>query len=76
MMATVKPQPKKKRRQEPGFTIPAFAERFNLPVGMIRRAVKNGEIITVSFAGLSRIPPSEAERIKTLFDLKEGDPGE
>jgi hypothetical protein len=50
-----------------GFTIPAFAEEMNVPEGVIRRAVKRGDIETVSFAGLPRIPPREAERLRDLF---------
>jgi len=61
---------KRRWRQGAGFTIPGFATRFGLPVGQVRRAVKRGEIKTVPFAGLERIPPAEAERVCRLFGLK------
>ena len=53
-----------------GFTIPAFAKRFGLPVGKVRRAVKRKEIATVKFAGLERITPAEAHRVAELFGLQ------
>jgi hypothetical protein len=71
-MATMIPTPQKRRRC-PGFTIPTFAETFNLPVGMVRRAVKNGEITTVNFGGRNLISPSEARRICELFELRPKD---
>lgn len=61
------------RRQQhasAGFTIPAFAKHFGLPVGQVRRAVARKEIQTVTFAGLARITPSEARRVAELFGLK------
>jgi hypothetical protein len=64
------------RRQQhasAGFTIPAFAKHFGLPVGQVRRAVGRGEIKTVPFAGLPRITPAEAERVAKLFGLKASD---
>jgi hypothetical protein len=66
---------KKRRRQGAGFSMRSFSEHLDLPIGQVRRAVKNGEIVTVRFAGQDRIPPSEAERIKQLFGLKGCDPG-
>jgi hypothetical protein len=61
----------RKRRHRPGagFTIPAFADHFGLPVSQVRSAVKRGEIQTVTWAGLERIPPSEADRVGKLFGL-------
>ena len=56
-----------------GFTIPAFAKHFGLPVGKVRRAVKAKEIATVKFAGLERITPAEANRVAELFGLKAGE---
>jgi hypothetical protein len=53
-----------------GFTIPAFAKYFGLPVGKVRRAVKAKEIATVKFAGLERITPAEAHRVAELFGLQ------
>ncbi|MCS3479295.1 hypothetical protein M2212_006141 [Bradyrhizobium elkanii] len=64
---------KRRRRPGPGFTLPGFAEHYGLPIGMIRRAVKNGEITTVAFGGRNLITPSEAERICQLFSLKARD---
>ena len=50
-----------------GFTIPAFAEELNVPEGAVRRAVEKGEVETVWFGGLRRIPPREVERLRSLF---------
>jgi hypothetical protein len=52
-----------------GFTIPAGAEELEVPEGALRRAVKNGEVETVKFAGLHRIPPREIERLRSLFKV-------
>jgi hypothetical protein len=64
---------RRRRRHGAGFTIPSFAEHYDLPVGQVRRAVARGDIKTVPFAGLERITPSEAERIAELFGLKSRD---
>jgi hypothetical protein len=66
---------KRRRHANAGFTIPAFARHYGLPVGKVRRAVKRHEIETVTFAGLERITPAEARRVAELFGLKadEGD---
>jgi hypothetical protein len=55
------------QRSEAGFTIPAFARHYGLPIGKVRRAVKRKEIKTVGFAGLERITPAEAKRVAELF---------
>jgi hypothetical protein len=60
----------------PGFTIPAFAKRFGLPVQSVRRAVTRGEIKSVPFNGVLRIPFAEAERFSGLFGLKPRDGAE
>jgi hypothetical protein len=60
---------RRRHRQGAGFTLPSFAEHYGLSLNQVRLAVKRGEIKTVEFAGLQRIPPSEAERIARLFDL-------
>lgn len=64
-----------KRRQQAsaGFTLPAFSRQFGLSIGKVQRAVKRGEIKTVTFAGLKRITPAEARRVAELFGLKEVD---
>ncbi|MCD9821147.1 hypothetical protein [Bradyrhizobium japonicum] len=68
------PEIKKRRhRQGAGFTIPGFAEHYNLPVSQVRLAVKRREINTVTWAGLERIPPAEAERVAELFGLRPRD---
>lgn len=61
---------KRRRRRGAGFTIPTFAEHYNLSVSQVRHAVRRGEIKTISFAGLERITPAEAERVAELFGLK------
>jgi hypothetical protein len=50
-----------------GFTIPGFAQELEVPEGMVRRAVENGEVEFVWFGGLRRIPPREADRLRSLF---------
>jgi hypothetical protein len=64
---------KRRRRQQAGFTIPGFAEHFNLPVGQVRRAVREGSIKTAIWAGIERITPAEAERVAALFGFKASD---
>lgn len=66
-------QDRHSRRANAGFTIPAFARRYGLSVGKVRRAVKREEIKTVTFAGLERITPAEAQRVAELFGLTERD---
>jgi hypothetical protein len=56
-----------------GYTIPAFAARFGLSEGRVRRAVRRKEIETVTFSGRARITPAEAQRVAKLFGLKEQD---
>lgn len=50
-----------------GLTIPAFAEALNVPEGAARRAVEKGEVETVWFGGLRRIPVSEVDRLRGIF---------
>jgi hypothetical protein len=54
------------RRMRPGYTIPAAAKVLDWPEGVVRRGVRRGEILTVPFAGLDRIPPKEVTRLKAL----------
>jgi hypothetical protein len=60
---------KRRSRSGAGFTIPAFAKHYSLPVGQVRRAVRDGAIATVPWAGLERITPAEAERVAKLMGL-------
>ena len=62
-----KKQPSGRHIGHLGFTIPAFAEELEVPEGAVRRAVERGEVETVWFAGLRRIPPREVERLRDLF---------
>jgi hypothetical protein len=75
---TINPAPQKKRRHRsgPGFTLPAFSEKYNIPIGTVRRAVRAGQITTVAFGGRNLITPCEADRIATLFSLKVENAGE
>jgi hypothetical protein len=66
-------QSKRRHLSGAGFTIPAFADHYNLPEGQVRRAVKRKEIVTVKFAGLERITPAEARRVAELLGLKARD---
>jgi hypothetical protein len=70
MSGRIPPPGQRQRRQGAGFSIRKFAEHLDLPYGQVRKAVKNGEITIISFGGVRRIPPSEAERIRQLFGLK------
>ena len=67
---SINPAPQKRRRSGPGFTLPAFSEEFNIPIGTVRRAVRDGQITTVAFGGRNLITPAEAERIAALFGLR------
>lgn len=51
-------------RARPGYSIPQAAEALGLKEQQVRRAADRGEIKTISFAGLRRVPPSEIERIR------------
>jgi hypothetical protein len=62
-----------RHRSDAGYTIPAFAKRYGLAEGKIRRAVKRGDIQTVKFSGLERITPAEAKRVAELFGWKARD---
>ena len=52
-------------------TIPAVAERLHPHVseGMLRRAIKKGEVKVIPFGGLDRIPDEEEQKIRELFGL-------
>lgn len=75
---TTNPAPRKRRhRSGPGFTLPGFSEKYDIPIGTVRRAVRDGQIMTVTFGGRNLITPAEAERIAAMFNLKarEGNDG-
>jgi hypothetical protein len=63
------PPPGHKRRRAAGFSMRSLANHLDLPYGLIRRAVANGEITAITFGGHQRIPPSEAIRIAEMFGL-------
>jgi hypothetical protein len=44
------------RQAKPRNTIPWAARKLRLPEGQLRRAIKLGEVKTVPFAGLERVP--------------------
>ena len=48
---------------------PAAAEELNCSEYTLRGAVNRGEVKTVPFNGLHRIPPLELERIRGIFRL-------
>lgn len=50
-----------------GYSIPAAANELEIPEGVLRRAVKAGEVETIPFAGLERIPPREIDRLRGIF---------
>jgi hypothetical protein len=57
-------------------TIPWAARKLRLPESQFRRAVKNGEVKTVPFAGLERVPDAEVERIAALLGIQLAEPDE
>ena len=54
-----------------GLLDPGRGAALNVPEGTVRRAVKLGEIETVPFGGLDRIPPREIERIRKALGKDE-----
>jgi len=52
-----------------GNSIPGAAKKLKLGENTLRRAIANGEVKYVEFAGLRRIPDSEVERIRDLLEL-------
>ena len=50
-----------------GFSIPAAAHELQVPEGVFRRAVKAGDVETVPFGGLDRVPPREIDRLRKIF---------
>jgi excisionase family DNA binding protein len=50
-----------------GFSIPAAAKELNMAEQTLRRAVDRGEIQSIRFGGVRRIPLGELERIRNVF---------
>ena len=50
-----------------GYSIPAAAHELKIPEGVLRRAVKAGDVETVPFGGLERVPPREIDRLREIF---------
>lgn len=66
---TSDPPPKKRNRKlGPGYSARQVSFKTGMPVARILRAMDRGEIRVVSFGGVARIPESELERIKKLYD--------
>jgi hypothetical protein len=59
-----------------GNTIPRAAKKLGMGAGQLRRAIDNGEVNYVEFAGLKRIPDAEIERIAALLGLTISEPDE
>ena len=55
------------QRPNVGFTIPGAARELQVPEYSIRRAVLLGEVESIAFGGLKRIPPREIDRLRKLF---------
>lgn len=51
-------------RRGAGYTIPAAAEVLCISYKTLLKAVDSGEVLTVDFGGLRRIPKREVERIR------------
>jgi hypothetical protein len=53
-----------------GQTIPAVAKRLGLSEAALRRAVDGGEVNTITFNGVKRIPPAEEERVAGFLGVR------
>ena len=53
-----------------GYSIPAAAHELRLSEQTVRRAVKAGDVETVQFGGLKRVPPREIDRLREIFRLE------
>ena len=54
-------------RRPPGISIRNAAKETGIPEKRLRRAAENGEIKTVEFGGVEKLPLSEVERLKKLY---------
>ena len=59
----------KRSKGRAGNTIPDAAKKLRMGPGQLRRAIDNGEVNYVEFAGLKRIPDEEIKRIAALLGL-------
>lgn len=50
-----------------GYTVPAGPRELGMSYGVLRRAVRKGEVHVEPFAGLDRITPRELDRVRRLF---------
>jgi hypothetical protein len=65
MAKTIKPAVRSRFRHR---SLPAVADRLDMPVHELRRAVNRGEVKTFTWGGLDRISPAEEARIAALLE--------
>lgn len=56
-----------RRKNGPGLSLTEFGKKSGLHFRRVARAVERGEIATVQLGGIKRIPESELERVKRMF---------
>ena len=61
-------KPKKRRRDGAGYSIPAAAEEMGVSYKTLREAIERRQVRVIEFGGLMRVPKSEVERVKQLFE--------
>jgi len=64
MAKTIKPAVRARFRDR---SLPAVADRLEMPVHELRRAFNRGEVKTFTWGGLDRISPTEEARIAALI---------
>ena len=63
-------QPKKQvKRYGPGYSIAAFSRASGIPYRRVEKAVANGELATVTLAGITRIVESELPRVMAEYGV-------
>ncbi|PZV38543.1 hypothetical protein [Mesorhizobium kowhaii] len=57
----------KESERRSGVSIRDAARETGIPEKRLRRAAENGEVKTVEFGGVEKLPISEVERLKKLY---------
>lgn len=67
-MTRIDDESRKRRVSGPGYSVLGASKKTGIPEKRIRRAIALGEVRTVRFGNTERIPPSEVERMDTLYE--------